>query len=247
MTAPAAALLGVAAVALAGFTLAGADRRDGPLPDREAFFDRWSALHGGYDPRASRWVRGWLALTWRAGAPLARVGVRPDALTLWGVWLAFAVVVAALPGGRWPLLAALLVVVSAAADGLDGCVAALTGGATRWGHVLDALADRVSDVAYLLALWLVGAPAWLAVAAGVGLGLLEYLRASAATAGMEGVGVITVGERPTRVVCATGALAFAGAVPTYGPALAAAWLAALALLAYAGLGQLLLAVRRALA
>ena len=66
------------------------------------------------------------------------------------------------------LLAVVLVVVSGLLDGLDGAVAVLTDRATRWGHVLDSLVDRCSDGLYLVALWLVGAPAGVCVAAGRG-------------------------------------------------------------------------------
>jgi len=42
-------------------------------------------------------------------------------------------------------------------------VAALTDRVTELGYVLDSMVDRISDGCYLLALWLLGAPAWLCV------------------------------------------------------------------------------------
>jgi phosphatidylglycerophosphate synthase len=233
------------ALALAGVAAVTAARPHGPVPDLDGLYDRWGELHGGLDPRASRWVRGWLALTYRLAAPLARRGVRPDALTLWSIWLALVVVAAALAGGGWLVGGAAVLVLSAAADALDGAVAALTDRATRWGALFDALADRLNDVAYLLAVWLAGAPGWLAVGAGVAVGLLEYVRARAQAVGAVDLPV-TLGERPTRVICCTGALLSAGLWPPLGGPLATLWLAALALLTAVALWQLVAAARRAL-
>ena len=98
------------------------------------------------------------------------------------------------------LLAAVLVVLSGLADSLDGAVAVMTGRSSRWGALLDSVVDRISDGLYLLAFWLVGAPVWLCVAAGCAVFLLEYARARAGAVGLEDVGVITVGERPTRII-----------------------------------------------
>ena len=42
-------------------------------------------------------------------------------------------------------------------DNVDGAVAVLTGRATAWGAVLDAVADRVGDLALVGALLLAGA------------------------------------------------------------------------------------------
>lgn len=239
-------LLSAVAVVLGGLTVLGARRPSASVPDRDGFYDRWSQLHGGYDPRASTWVRGWLALTFRAAVPLARRGVQPDVLSAWSVWFACAVLVLALQGGRWPIVAGVALVASGAVDSLDGAVAALTARATRWGQVLDSFADRLSDGLFLVAVWVVGAFAWLAVAVGVAIALLEYLRARAGSAGMSELGVVTVAERPTRVICCAGALLSAGAVTEHAVVLASAWLAVLGGLTLIGLAQLLVAVRRAL-
>lgn len=217
------------------------------VPDRDGYLRGWSALHNDYDPRDSPWVRGLLGVSYRVARPLAVRGVPPDVLTAWGAWLAAAVYVAARAGGRWALLAAVLVVVSGFADTLDGAVAAMTHRATRWGYVLDSLVDRASDVAYLVAVWAVGAPAALAVACGVAFGLLEYLRARAGAAGMDEIGVVTVGERPVRVLCCAGALLGAGVAVEHAALAGTLGLGALLVLSVVALGQLLVAVRRSLA
>ncbi|MGN6611338.1 MAG: CDP-alcohol phosphatidyltransferase family protein, partial [Angustibacter sp.] len=143
------------------------------LPTLQEYLAGWQRLHGT-DPRASRLVHGWLRGTYVLARPLARLRVSPNAVTVLGVLVAAAVLPLALAGGRWPLLAAPVVVVSGVVDNLDGAVAVLTGRTSRWGALADALADRVSDVGYVVALWLLGAPAWLAVVAGGVAMLHEY-------------------------------------------------------------------------
>ena len=108
----------------------------------------------------------WLTLAYTLARPLAARGVSPDALTAWGVLVSAAVAAVAAAGGRWPLVAVGIVVVAGLLDNLDGAVAILSGRTTRWGYVLDSLADRLSDAAYLLALWFLGAPGPVCVAGG---------------------------------------------------------------------------------
>lgn len=213
---------------------------------REQYLDRWSTLHGGHDPRAHRLVGGWLRSGYSLASPLARIGVPPDLLTLLGVVLAGVALWPAALGGRWAIAAAALVALSALVDGLDGTVAVLAGRETRWGAVLDSLADRASEVGFLLALWLVGAPGGACVAAGVLWYALEYARARGAAVGVTDIAVVTVGERPTRVAVAGMFLLAAGLFPSA----AARWAAAGGYLAIASgavaLGQLVVVLRRRL-
>ncbi|MGH8908422.1 MAG: CDP-alcohol phosphatidyltransferase family protein [Egibacteraceae bacterium] len=239
------ALLAAAAL-LGALALATARRPEGPIPDREGYFERWRALHGGYDPRGNPWVRGWLALSYWIARPLAARGVLPDVVTLWSVWLAFAVFVPAAAGGRWPILAGWILVASGLGDGIDGCVAVLTDRATRWGYVLDSAVDRVNDVIYLFAVVSVGGPPALAIAAGIAFGLLEYIRARAANAGMGDVGVVTVGERAMRVILCSAGIHFGGVFAGHADLVATLGLAALTTFSVIGLAQLILAVRRQL-
>jgi phosphatidylglycerophosphate synthase len=209
-------------------------------PDLAAYFDRWQVLHGGYDPRTgSTWLRRWLTLVWVVGRPLARRGVPPDVITLSSLVLAGLVVVLASVGGGWAIGAGLVVVLSGLVDNLDGCVAILQDRVTRWGYVLDSVVDRLSDSAYLWAAVLLGCPVGPAVGCGVACLLLEYLRARAGNAGGDEVGLITIAERPTRVIVLAPTLLLAEFFPVAG--LGVAVLLALTLV---GLGQLVVAVRR---
>jgi phosphatidylglycerophosphate synthase len=169
--------------------------------------------------------------------------VSPSALTLAGAVVAALALVPADRGGRWVLAAAGAVLVAALLDGLDGAVAILSGRATRGGYVLDSVCDRLSDGCFVAALWLAGAPGPLCVLGGATAWLLEYVRARAGAAGVAGIGVVTVGERPARVLITAmflvGAGVFPGAASAWVTAGAAAWCAVGAV----GLAQLGLDLR----
>jgi CDP-diacylglycerol--glycerol-3-phosphate 3-phosphatidyltransferase len=216
------------------------------LLDREGYFDRWAELHGGYDPRGSAVSTWWLTLAYTLARPLALLRVPPDVVTLLGAVVTGLAVWLASLGGRWVVLAAVVVALSGIVDNLDGAVAVMTGRTTRWGYVLDSLVDRLSDGLYLVAFWVVGAPGWLCVVGGALMGLQEYARARAGNAGMGEIGVVTIAERPTRVIVTAlfllGAGLYVGAAEGWALAGAAAW----ATISLVGLVQLLVVVRRRL-
>jgi CDP-diacylglycerol--glycerol-3-phosphate 3-phosphatidyltransferase len=145
-------------------------------------------------------VRSWLAITYAVARPLAQARVPPDLVTLTGLGASAGAVAAAAVGGWWLWCAAALVVLSGLLDSVDGAVAVLRDRVTSWGHVLDSVTDRIGDLLFLLALWAAGAPWQTCVIAGALMFLHEYTRARAAVAGMSEVGVVTIGERPTRVI-----------------------------------------------
>ena len=212
------------------------------------YAERWSKLHGGFDPRsASRLVRGWLFLSYSVSRQLARTGTGPNTVTVAGLVLSIGVPLTAWPNGAWPLLGAFLVLASALADTADGALALITGKASPLGRVYDSAADRLSEACWVVALALLGAPVWAAVAAGAIAWLHEYVRARAAVAGMADVGTVTIGERPTRIIVVFFTLAAAGAVSgnaaIAGATVGAATWAALGAIA---LVQLAVAVRCAL-
>lgn len=239
-------LLLVAGVALGVVTVVTARPPRGPIPGLDGYLASWSPLHGGYDPRRNAFLYGWLRLSYAVARPLARRGVLPDVLTVWTLWLAFAVFVPAQAGGRWPLLAGWVLVASGLGDTLDGCVAVLTDRTTRWGYVLDSAVDRLTDLVHVAAVVAVGGSAALGIAAAVAGFLLEYVRARAGNAGMSEIGVVTAGERGTRVVLTSAGIFFGGVFPDRAPLVATLALAALLAVGLVALGQLVVAVRRAL-
>ena len=223
----------------------------GPGLTWQEYAAAWSKLHGGFDPEGSaRVVRGWIRLAYRGGSLLGRWRVTPTAVTAAGLLLCLAVPFAALLGRTGLLLGALLVLLAGFADALDGAVAVVTGRASRIGFVYDSVADRLGELAWLAAFWVAGVPGWLAAAGAAVSWLHEYVRARAAAGGMDGLGIVTLGERPTRVSVAISGLlvgGLAGLVHSGWESAvvlvaAVVWLA----LGVIGLVQLVVAVRREL-
>ena len=212
-----------------------------------AGFEGWSRLHGGIRPSAA--VRAWLRLVQRlAAGPFARVP--PDVLSAAGVLSTLLAALAAVAGGRWALLTAALVLLAGLFDGLDGAVALHTGRARPLGAVIDAMADRVGDLLLVATLAVLGAPpAWCVAVAGLVFGH-EYLRARAQAVGLPGVGVVTVAERPTRIivvaVTALGAAVLPGGTPGTGWSWAAVGAGGWLVVGAVGLVQLAIAVVREL-
>lgn len=167
----------------------------------DQYATRWAGLHGGVDPRtSSASVAGWLRMSYRVGRLLARIKVRPSLLTTLGLVCNALVLYVTAQHSFWPIVAAALVVLSGVMDSLDGAVAVITNRVTRLGYVYDSVADRLGEAAWVGALWLIGAPGWLAVLVGGLAWLHEYVRARATAAGMAEIGAVTLGERPSRLI-----------------------------------------------
>ena len=99
-------------------------------------------------------------------------------------------------------------------------MAVLSARTTAYGHALDSTADRCAEVLFLVALHYAGAGLWWCVAAAVPTLALELRRARAAAGGMTEIGVVTVWEKPTRVVVTAMFLLAAG---VFGADAAATW------------------------
>jgi phosphatidylglycerophosphate synthase len=216
------------------------------VDDLDTYIDRWSRAHGGYDVRSSRPTMLWLRISHRLAAPLVRRDVRPSSVTAVGGLGAIAISVVASLGGRWPLLAAALVVLVALLDGVDGAVAEMTRAASAWGRILDQLVDRVGDVSMLVGLWALGAPGPVCAAAAVLTLFDESVRASAAAEGMSEIGLVTIAERPTRLLIGGVSLAAAGALPSVAEQLVTLGAALWAVTAVVVTVQLVVNVRRRL-
>lgn len=224
-----------------------------PAKSRAQYLIRWSQLHGGVDPGASRIIGGWLAMSYAVGKPVARVGFSPNVITSLGPLVAASVPLLVWLGtdssqSGWLWLAVLMCAVAGLVDSLDGVVAVITGRTSAWGYVYDSVADRISDCAMLSALWFAGAPGGVVVGAGILTFTQEYSRARAGAGGMSEVGVISIWERPTRIIVVAVFVGLCAWAP-YGISSTrwATFGAALALvLSLVGLTQVLAAVRRGL-
>jgi CDP-diacylglycerol---glycerol-3-phosphate 3-phosphatidyltransferase len=175
---------------------------------------------------------------------LLRLGVTPNAVTVAGT---VGVLVGALGfGARGHLvLGALIVTFFALTDLLDGTMARIRGGSTRFGAFLDSSMDRVADGAVFgaVAYWLATQGDHAGVAAAllclVGGNLVSYVKARAE--GLDMTGDVGIAERAERliVVGVGGVLAGFGltwALP------AALWL--LAVLSFVTVGQRIINVHR---
>jgi phosphatidylglycerophosphate synthase len=212
--------------------------------ERAEYLQRWSALHGEVPPTGV--VGGWLRLSHAVARPLADAGVRPDLVTVTGLGLALLMLLPAAAGAHWPLLAVVTIVLAGLLDSLDGAVAVLSDRVSRGGAVLDATCDRLADLCFVAALWLAGAPAGWCVAGGAVALLHEQVRAAARAVGMRDVGVVTVSERPTRVIVTAAFLLGAGLFPARSGDWAAAGAIAWTGVGLVGFVQLALVVRRRL-
>ena len=213
---------------------------------RDEYLAAWSRWHGDADT-GSPLVRGWLSLAYALAR--AAAGLPPLAATALGLLAAVAAVLSSSAGGPWLLLAGVLVGVSGLLDSLDGALAIVAGRASRRGFVLDSVVDRLTEAAYATALWLAGAPGWLAVLFGALCWLPDYLRARAGQAGVGETGALSVWERPTRVILTGLTLTGAGVLSGLDAdaAVVTAGAAAGALLGAVAVVQLGLSLRRMLA
>lgn len=150
------------------------------------------------------------------GRVLARTRISPNAITLGGVAIQIGVAAAILEGRLG--LAAVLAIVAALSDVLDGAVAKARGLTSNFGALLDSTTDRLSDALFFLPIaWLYAvdpdvarhAEPWvgaLSLATLVLSFLVSYVKARAEGLGYEcRVGIV---ERAERVIIMIVGLAF---------------------------------------
>ena len=212
---------------------------------RDEYLAAWSRWHGGAGTD-TRLIRGWLSIAYTLARPMA--GLPPVAVTALGLAVAALAVWPAAAGGLWLIAAGVLVGLSGLLDSLDGALAIGTGRASRRGFVLDSVVDRLTEAAYAAALWVAGAPGWLAVGFGALCWLPDYLRARAGQAGAAETGALSVWERPARVAMTGMTLGGAGVVAAAGGAelVVTAGTAVGALLGAVAVAQLGMSLRRML-
>jgi phosphatidylglycerophosphate synthase len=167
----------------------------------QQFKERWSELHGGADTEGV--VGGWLSFSYQAARVCVALRISPNVLTLLGLGTAIAMGLS-----TFASIALLLLVISLFFDGIDGSVAILRGTESKWGEVLDSLADRISEAFWLYMGWRLGIPAWVVITMWTIASTQEYARARLASLGHREIGVVTPTERPVRAIFMAFALLF---------------------------------------
>jgi archaetidylinositol phosphate synthase len=159
--------------------------------NRTDFFAKWSALHGNAEIKGI--VKTWLIISYGSAKFISVLRITPNLLTLLGI--IFAIAMAANPLSIWTIP---LLVLSLYADGIDGSVAIYQNRASRFGAVLDSVADRISEALWFYVAYRIGAPAWIVLVTYVIASTQEYARARLGGLGISDVGVVTPAERPVR-------------------------------------------------
>ena len=167
----------------------------------QQFKERWSELHGGTDTEGV--VGGWLSFSYQAARVCVALRITPNLLTFLGLGTAIAMGLS-----EYAAIALLLLVISLFFDGIDGSVAILRGTESKWGELLDSLADRISEAFWLYMGWRLGIPAWVVITMWTIASTQEYARARLASLGHREIGVVTPTERPVRAIFMAFALIF---------------------------------------
>lgn len=151
--------------------------------------------------------------------PVARVlikaGLTPNTVTVVGTVLTIAVAVVLIPTGHL-FAAAVLSGLFAAFDMVDGTMARMRGGGTKFGATLDASCDRITDGALFSAItwWLIYSvnahPALVAASFSVIVSsqVISYVKARGEASGFKMVGGLI--ERPERLILGLGGIGLAG-------------------------------------
>lgn len=167
----------------------------------EQFKERWSQLHGGADVEGV--VGAWLRFSYQVARVCAALRISPNFLTFLGLGTAIAMGLS-----TYAAISLLLLVISLFFDGIDGSVAIVRGSESKWGSILDSVADRISEAFWLYMGWRLGIPAWLVITMWTVASTQEYARARLASLGHSEVGVVTPTERPVRAIFMAFALLF---------------------------------------
>ena len=158
---------------------------------REELFHQWSALHG--DAQVKGIVKAWLTISHFITRPLIAMRFSPNSLSILSIFAAMAFVLKV--ETHWAIS---LLVLSLLLDGVDGTVAIITGKNSKFGAMVDAVADRLVESLWAIALYLLGAPWEIVLVAWLAAFIQEYLRARAGGLGVNQVLIVTWCERPVR-------------------------------------------------
>ena len=158
---------------------------------KDEFYCKWSQLHS--DAPITGVVAWWLKISYRFGLIATLLRISPNVLTLLGL---ISAAITALTATTW--WAVFFLVFSLFCDGIDGSVAIFQKRDSAWGATLDSVVDRISEAFWLYALYVIGVPAWLAIAMWSVAAFQEYARAKLSSLKIKDIGVVTPAERPVR-------------------------------------------------
>lgn len=158
---------------------------------KDEFYSKWSQLHS--DAPITGVVAWWLKISYRFGLIATLLRISPNVLTLLGL---ISAAITALTATTW--WAVFFLVFSLFCDGIDGSVAIFQKRDSAWGATLDSVVDRISEAFWLYALYVIGVPAWLAIAMWSVAAFQEYARAKLSSLKIKDIGVVTPAERPVR-------------------------------------------------
>ncbi len=143
-------------------------------------------------------IRGFLTVVYFFARILISLRFTPNSATLFG-GIVGGIAAVLVINGNW-LWASAIAVMSSLLDGVDGAIAEITDRKTKFGSVFDAVVDRIVELIWFTSLIVWGADITAVMVLGLAILLMEYLRAKANSLGLSGAGLITIAERPTRVI-----------------------------------------------
>ena len=159
--------------------------------NREQFFSHWSKAHG--DAEVSGIVRAWLSISFAITRPIIALRISPNFLSLLSIGAAIVFLVRI--DSHWAIF---FLVLSLLLDGIDGTVAISTGKSSKFGALVDAVADRIVEGIWAYAFFALGAPWQVIAIAWSAAATQEYMRARAGGLGVTNVLMVTWSERPVR-------------------------------------------------
>lgn len=162
--------------------------------------------------------------------------------------------VCALIGGPIILVALPLLAITALAESSYTLIASRSTSLSRRVLVLEPLAARLSETAWLLAMWFLGAPGWAVATTGALCWMYVLTRSRARQVGLRDLGMTTLGERSVREVVVALGFGAAGVIAVAGGGQYEDWIGGAVtitvtgwmLLAALGLLQLVIVVSTAL-
>lgn len=167
---------------------------------RDQYWQAWSAVHQNIDPATSVWVRGYLRVVYPVALVAHKWRVTPNFVTGLGIAVSAGLVASSSAGNLWLIM--ILMFLGIATDAVDGALAIGQNKTSAFGAVFDSVADRINEAALVVALLILAgieSITW-ALAAFLLVMIMEYMRARAHGASDTVTELVTVWERPTRVI-----------------------------------------------